>query len=199
MDLHSFLRSRRSIRRFKPDPIPDSVVKKVITTATFAPSAHNRQPWRFAILSDTAKKSHLADIMALDYRYDLEHDNLTDDEIRDRLEKSRTRIISAPLIILLCLDMSDMDVYPDKRRAEAERVMAIQSTANAGLQMLLAIHAEGLGAAWTCAPLFTPDTIRAALNLPGSWEPQGLFFVGYPAENPQPRTRKPLQEILHLI
>ena len=88
-----------------------------------------------------------------------------------------------------------MDVYPDARHAEAEKIMAIQSTANAGLQMLLAIHAEGLGAVWTCAPLFTPEVIRTALNLPISWQPQGMFFVGYPAEDPQPRARKSFQEI----
>jgi F420 biosynthesis protein FbiB-like protein len=195
MDQHDFLRSRRSIRRFRPDPIPDSVIDAIITTATFAPSAHNRQPWRFAVLTEAVRKSGLADAMALEYRRDLQNDDLPEDAIRARLEKSRTRIISSPVIILLCMDMSDMDVYPDARRAEAEKVMAIQSTANAGLQMLLAIHAEGLGAVWTCAPLFAPEVIKTALNLPISWQPQGMFFVGYPAENPQPRARKSLQEI----
>ena len=195
MDRHDFLRSRRSIRRFRPDPIPDSVIEEIITTAAFAPSAHNRQPWRFAVLTEAARKSGLADAMALEYRHDLQNDDLPDDEIQARLEKSRTRILSSPVIILLCMDMSEMDVYPDARRAEAERVMAIQSAANAGLQMLLAIHAEGLGAVWTCAPLFAPEVIKTALNLPISWQPQGMFFVGYPAENPQPRARKSLQEI----
>ncbi len=199
MDLHYFLRSRRSIRRFKPDPVPESLIKQIITTACFAPSAHHRQPWRFAVITEAASKSHLAEAMAVEYRRDLEHDNLPGDEIQARLDKSRSRIILSPVIIVLCMDMSEMDVYPDARRAEAEKVMAIQSTANAGLQLLLAVHAEGLGGVWTCAPLFTPDVIRAALALPLSWDPQGMFFVGYPAENPEPRTRKPLEQILHFI
>ena len=83
---------------------------------------------------------------------------------------------------------------PDARRAEAERMMAIQSTANAGLQMLLAVHAEGLGAVWTCAPLFTPEVVRATLDLPISWEPQGMFFVGYPAEIPDHVKENPFRK-----
>src|SRR5687768_2063471 len=50
-ELHNFLRTRRSIRRFKPDPVPASVIEEILTTATYAPSAHNRQPWRFAVLA----------------------------------------------------------------------------------------------------------------------------------------------------
>ncbi len=196
MDLHDFLRSRRSIRRFNPDPVPEAVIKKIITTATFAASAHNRQPWRFVVMTDASAKSHLAEAMSLEYRRDLEHDNLPAVEIQARIEKSRLRIISSPVVILLCMDMSEMDVYPDARRAEAEKIMAIQSTANAGMQMLLAVHAEGLGGVWTCAPLFTPEVIRTTLNLPKTWEPQGMFFIGDPAETPKPRERKSFQEIL---
>ena len=199
MDLHFFLRSRRSVRHFKPIAIPDSVIRKIVTTATFAPSAHNRQPWRFAVTSNATVKSDLADAMAVDFRRDLENDNLSEDEINARLEKSRSRIIFSPVIILLCMDMSEMDLYPDIRRAEAERIMAIQSTANAGLQMLLAVHAEGLAGVWTCAPLFTPEIVRNAFNLPKSWEPQGMFFIGYPAESPKPRARKTFEEILRFI
>jgi coenzyme F420-0:L-glutamate ligase/coenzyme F420-1:gamma-L-glutamate ligase len=196
MDLHDFLRSRRSIRRFNPGPVPEAVIKKIITTATFAASAHNRQPWRFVVMTDASAKSHLAEAMSLEYRRDLEHDNLPAVEIQARIEKSRLRIISSPVVILLCMDMSEMDVYPDARRAEAEKIMAIQSTANAGMQMLLAVHAEGLGGVWTCAPLFTPEVIRTTLNLPKTWEPQGMFFIGDPAETPKPRERKSFQEIL---
>src|ERR1041385_6062917 len=56
-DLHNFLRTRRSIRRFKPEPIPDSVIQSILTTATYAPSAHNRQPWRFCVVTDLSRKS----------------------------------------------------------------------------------------------------------------------------------------------
>ena len=116
------------------------------------------------------------------FRKDLERDQLPEAEIETLLEKSRARINSAPLVIILCMDMSEMDVYPDTRRAEAERMMAIQSTANAGLQILLAAHAEDLGAVWTCSPLFASIVVVTALNLPRTWEPQAMLLIGYPAE-----------------
>ena len=144
-NLHNFLRTRRSIRRFKPDPVPDSVIQNILTTATFAPSAHNRQPWRFVVVTDSSVKEKLADAMAVEFEHDLEQDQLPHDEIQKRITRSRERILAAPVLIILCLDMSDMDVYPDEKRSKAEYLMATQSVANAGMQLLLAAHAEGLG------------------------------------------------------
>ena len=199
MELHEFLRSRRSIRRFKPEPIPRSVLLRIITTATFAPSAHDRQPWRFAVLSEQPAKIHLANAMASEYRSDLLRDNIPETEVNSRLVKSRARFTSSPAIILLCMDTSEMDVYPDARRAEAEKIMAVQSAANAGMQLLLAVHAEGLGGVWTCGPLFIPNIVRDAFSLPNSWEPQGMFLIGYPAETPRVSERKPIGEILRFL
>jgi coenzyme F420-0:L-glutamate ligase / coenzyme F420-1:gamma-L-glutamate ligase len=195
MDLHDFLRSRRSVRRFKTYPVPESIIRNILTTATYAPSAHNRQPWRFVVVTSQDVKSNMADALAKDFRHDLDKDNIPEEEILARLQKSRSRIISSPVIVILCMDFSEMDEYPDSRRSESEKIMAVQSTANAGMQLLLAIHAEGLGCVWTCAPLFTPDTIRAVFNLPSTWEPQAMYFIGYPDETPRLRERKSIQEI----
>ncbi len=74
-------------------------------------------------------------------------------------------------------------------------MMAVQSVAAAGLQLLLAAHAEGLGGVWVCSPLFTQETIQKTLNLPETWEPQGMFFVGYAAQIPEPRERKSIESI----
>ena len=89
-----------------------------------------------------------------------------------------------------------MDTYPDTRRKKAEYLMASQSAAGAGLQLLLAAHAEGLGSVWVCSPLFAQETVQAALGLPKSWEPQAMYFLGYPEEIPQVRERKNLHEII---
>jgi coenzyme F420-0:L-glutamate ligase / coenzyme F420-1:gamma-L-glutamate ligase len=194
-NLHTFLRTRRSIRRFKPDPVPDSVIENILTTATFAPSAHNRQPWRFVIVTDSSVKAKLADAMAIEFKSDLEHDNLPHEEIQKRISRSRERILSAPVLIILNLDMSEMDAYPDDKRSKAEYLMAVQSVANAGSQLLLAAHAEGLGGVWVCSPLFAPKAIQSVLTLPGTWEPQAMFFIGYPMELPEVRERKSIQEI----
>lgn len=195
INLHNFLRTRRSVRRFKPDPVPDSVIENILTTATFAPSAHNRQQWRFVVLTELSSKEKMADAMALDFQRDLERDGLPAEKIESQIDRSKERITSTPVIILLCLDMSEMDVYADETRNNAEYMMTVQSVAAAGLQILLAAHAEGLGGVWTCWPLFTQETIQKTLNLPKPWEPQGMFFVGYPKKFPDVRDKKTLDEV----
>ncbi|MDX1377476.1 MAG: nitroreductase family protein [Anaerolineales bacterium] len=194
-DLHVFLRTRRSVRRFKADPVSDSVINDILTTATFAPSAHNRQPWRFCIVRESSVKSRLADAMAVEFKHDLEKDGLAPEKIQAQIKRSKERMTTAPVIIMLCLDMSEMDVYPDRKRKQAEFRMAMQSVANAGMQILLATHAEGLGGVWVCSPLFVQEIIQNVLNLPKSWEPQGMFYLGYPEIVPEVRERKPLDEI----
>jgi coenzyme F420-0:L-glutamate ligase/coenzyme F420-1:gamma-L-glutamate ligase len=193
--LHAFLRARQSVRRFTATKVGRDVLERILTTAAQAPSAHNRQPWRFAVVMESQSKSALGDIMAERFRRDLGADGLSADEIRSRVDRSRRRIATAPAVVLLCMDTTEMDTYPDAVRTECERTMAIQSTANAGVMTLLAAHAEGLGAVWNCAPLFAPDEVRAVLSLPGSWEPQALLLMGLPDEQPAPRPRKPLQEL----
>ena len=132
--------------------------------------------------------------MASDFQRDLEQDGLPPEKIQTQIERSKSRIVSAPVAILLCMDMTDMDTYPDDKRQYAERMMAVQSAAAAGMQLLLAAHAEGLGGVWACWPLFAQETIRKTLNLDQAWDPQGMFFLGYTDENPVVRERKSLAE-----
>ena len=140
-------------------------------------------------------KARLADAMAEDFEHDLLQDSVAPEKILGQIKRSKDRITSAPVVVLLCLDMSEMDLYPDEKRRQAERTMAVQSVAAAGLQVLLAAHAEGLGGVWVCSPLFTPETIKRTLNLSDTWEPQSMFFVGYPEVNPEPRERKNIESI----
>ena len=171
------------------------MIQDILSTATSAPSAHNRQPWRFCVVTDFSVKTDLANAMALDFERDLTRDGVPPEKIQAQLKRSRDRLTSAPVAILLCLDMSEMDSYPDEKRQYAERTMAMQSVAAAGLQLLLAAHAEGLGGVWVCSPLFAQETIQKTLNLSESWEPQAMFFIGYPNEAPEARERKSLQDI----
>lgn len=177
------------------DPVPDSLIQKILATATFAPSAHNRQPWRFVVISTQSVKEKLAEKMAIDFERDLVRDGLSPEKIQTQIKRSKDRITSAPVAILLCLDMSEMDSYPDEKRQQAERTMAVQSVAAVGLELLLAAHAEGLGGVWACWPLFAQETIQTALHISASWEPQAMFFLGYPVEIPEPRERKRVEEI----
>lgn len=133
--------------------------------------------------------------MAIDFQRDLAEDGVPDEKIHAQVRRSKERITSAPVAILLCLDMSEMDSYPDEKRSKAEYMMAVQSVAAAGLQLLLAVHAEGLGAVWACWPLFVQETIQKTLNLSETWEPQGMFFVGYTESIPELRHRKSVEKV----
>jgi coenzyme F420-0:L-glutamate ligase/coenzyme F420-1:gamma-L-glutamate ligase len=144
-------------------------------------------------------KKNLSDKMAEEFKVDLARDGLTEIEINKRLERSRDRIVNSPTVIVLCLDESEMDDYPDARRQHAESMMAIQSVAMAGLQLLLAAHAEGLGGVWTCGPLFAPDAVRTSLTLPPTWTPQALLLLGYPNEIPNEKKIKIFQDMVLFI
>jgi coenzyme F420-0:L-glutamate ligase / coenzyme F420-1:gamma-L-glutamate ligase len=89
--------------------------------------------------------------------------------------------------------MTDMDIYADEVRQRREYLMAVQSVAMAGQNLLLAAHDVGLGACWVCAPLFVPDVVRDVLELPADWEAQGFITLGYPAQVCE-QTRHPLEE-----
>jgi F420 biosynthesis protein FbiB-like protein len=146
-------------------------------------------------VTDVSAKAKLAAGMAIDFERDLRRDGVAQEKIEAQIHRSKDRIASAPVLILLCLDMSEMDSYPDDKRQHAERTMAMQSVAAAGLQLLLGAHAEGLGGVWVCSPLFAQETIQKTLDLPQTWEPQGMFFIGYPSEIPEIRERKNVENV----
>ncbi|MCQ3937768.1 MAG: hypothetical protein DPW18_12070 [Chloroflexi bacterium] len=125
--------------------------------------------------------------------------DLPPEKIVKLVNRSRERLTGAPVVILLCVDMTEMDAYPDMRRRKAEYIIATQSAANAGMQLLLAAHAEGLGGVWVCSPMFAQETVQKTLGIPESWEPQAIFLLGYPDETPSLRERKPLEEVVKLI
>jgi F420 biosynthesis protein FbiB-like protein len=185
--------TRRSIRRYQPTPVPPDVVDALLQTAVWAPSAHNRQPWRFVVLTSAASKTRLATAMGQQLRHDLQADGAPQAAIARDTHRSYERITQAPLLIVLCLSLADMDSYPDERRQQNEYLMAVQSTAMAGQNLLLAAHAHGLGGCWMCAPLFCPDVVRTVLALPDDWQPQALLTLGYPAESKE-KTRRPLAD-----
>ena len=192
-ELHTFLRTRRSIRRFKPDPVPESVIEEILTTATFAPSAHNRQPWRFVVVTVSSVKGRLGKAVTDKMRVDMKTQGASETEIEKRVATSFRRMDEAPVVIVLCRDKDDVRVDTPE-----ETAMGVQSTAAAGLQLLLAVHAEGLGSNWICWPLYAQEETRAVLNLPQTWEPQAFYFLGYPDEVSELKDRKPLKEITNV-
>lgn len=193
--LLEFLRARRSVRRFRPQPVPAATIERLLEAACLAPSAHNRQPWRFAVVNSPEIREELADAMAARLRHDRAADGASAESIEADVARSRARLTKAPCAIVVCLTMQDMDTYRDTRRARAELRMAIQSVAMAGENLLLAAAAEGLGAVWLCAPLFAPEGAAMALDLPPDWEPQGMILLGEAAETPEAKPRRSLREV----
>jgi len=186
---------RRSIRRYRPEPVPRELIQRLLTAAIWAPSAHNRQPWRFAVVTEPNRKEQLARAMAGRWQEDMEQEGIPAEEIQARLQRSRQRLIEPSVLVVGCLSMIDMDDFGDPRLAEAERTMAIQSVALALGNLMLAAHHEGLGSCWVCAPLFAQDEVRVALELPADWEPQAIITLGWPDEK-RTSTRKPLEEVV---
>jgi F420 biosynthesis protein FbiB-like protein len=191
--------SRRSIRRYTAREVPQALLDALLAIAVTAPSAHNRQPWRFAVLHDLAAKARLADAMGERLRADRTADGDAPEAIAADVARSRARIVGAPVVVVVCTSLEQMDAYPDPERAAAERLMAVQSTAMAVQNLLLAAHAAGLGACWMCAPLFCPDAVGHALALPGDWEPQALVTLGYPADAGKPFSRRPINEVMRVV
>lgn len=190
--IEDVIRTRRAIRRYEKRPVPHDLVAHLLQTAVWAPSAHNRQPWRFGVLTEWDDKARLANAMGAKLRADRSADGDDPADIERDVARSYARICGAPVIVLICLSMADMDHYPDSHRAAAERTMAVQSVAMAAQNLWLAAHAHGLGACWLCAPLFVPDLVRRTLGLPDDWEPQGMLTLGYPAQT-KSKEREPWQ------
>lgn len=194
--LRSAMAARRSIRSYASEAVPVHVVDRLLQAATLAPSAHNRQPWRFVVLRAPETRAKLARAMGERLAEDRARDGDDAGAIARDVARSFARIAGAPIAILVCLSLAEMDAYPDAPRARAEFLMAVQSTAMAAQNLLLAAHAEGFAACWMCAPLFCGDVVAAALALPEGWQPQALITLGRAAAAGKERGRKPLGEIV---
>ncbi len=196
IQLLDLIQARRSVRRYAAWPVSPALIERLLTAAAWAPSAHNRQPWRFAVIQSDSIKTELATAMGDRLRADRLADGDSAQAVQADAARSRARLTSSPVVIAVCLSMAEMDRYRDTRRKKAEYLMAAQSAAMAAQNLLLAAHAEGLGACWMCAPLFCPNVVQAALDLPADWEPQALITLGYPADGGKAARRKPVESVV---
>lgn len=193
------LLGRRSVRRYSDRQVSDQLLDKLLRAATYAPSAHNRQPWRFAVLKNTGVRSRLAQAMGDRLRHDRLNDGDSPEIVEADVTRSIRRITNAPVCIVACMTMEDMDRYADPARASAEHQMAAQGTAMAIQNLLLAAYAVGLGSSIMCAPLFCPDTVRECLALSTHWEPQALITLGWPDAPGKPFQRRALSDVVRVI
>src|SRR5262245_11114335 len=100
--IFGLIAQRRSIRRFLPQPIEAPLLDKILGAAHWAPSAHNRQPWRFVVVQDERNKRLLAEGMAARLTRDLRASGVSEEAIAADTGRSKARLIGAPVLVVMC-------------------------------------------------------------------------------------------------
>jgi len=197
-NLEQILRNRRSYKvQFKEKKVDESLIEKCIDLARWAPSAHNGQFWRYVIIEKGIIREKLIEKMNNKLERDLIKDGKSKEFIEKKKNKTKDRFYKAPILILLCLDKKDLEIYPDLERNQNEFVLGVQSISCSATYLLLAFELEKLAACWYCAPLFAKEVVRDALKLPESYIPMAFFTVGYPNKTLNAPARKNLSEIVY--
>lgn len=168
MDVETAIRGRRSVRSFKSKELPKGFVEKLIELGNLAPSAGNLQARDFIIVRDQKIKAQLA-AAALNQEF----------------------ISQAPVSIVVIANKERIGHYGHR----GQSLYIIQDSAASIQNMLLAIHAEGLGAVWVGA--FNEEMASKSLGLPEHARPVAIIPIGYPDESPSSRGRIPIKDLIH--
>ncbi len=175
MDVREAVLTRRSIRRFRQQPVEDEKIQIILDSGRRAPTGHNTQPGRFIVIDDL-------------------------DQIRKVGEACNNQpfVTRAPLLIVLLGDLAcrNKDAVADSEILDPvfadQREKIIRDTAIVGDHMALQAHALGLGVCWVGD--FEQLPMRAVLSSPASHYILAIFAMGYPDEDPAPRPRKALDD-----
>lgn len=168
---------RRSVRRFRPDPVPDELVNLILESATCAPTGGNMQPWEFLVVTDPALKQALVNETYAGYY--------------SGPGNPQRWIGTAPvLIIILCNFKRTLARY-----GQDAYQWAPLDVAAATENMILTAVANGLGSCWIGG--FREPEVRKLLKLPDLVKPIGYLPIGWPSEEPLPKPRLPMRLITH--
>ena len=188
MELLEAINSRRSIRKYSPDPVEDEKIVKILEAGRWAPSWANTQCWRFVVVRDVKIKSAISDSLA---KIKLP------DKVLDNPAAGAVKI--APVIIVVCAG-TGRSGYGHSPAGAAEPVTDkgdwfMFDTALAVQNMVLAAHALGLGTVIIGA--FDAEKVEKALNVPEGYRVVTLFPVGVPAQEGKAPPRKELAELVY--
>jgi nitroreductase len=208
MDYDSLLelvKTRRSIRRIKPDPVPDDYIDKIIEVARWAPSGFNSQPWDFIIVKDQDLKSKLAQLVT-QYRATY---GPTLEAIREPWMKAAKPVKSsgqldwttAPVFIILCGDTRAKIGLPMTVRSDYLKCESIfdSSLANAFLYMHLAATTLGLASIWV-SPVKSTQLhllVKHIIGIPDFMEIYDMMALAFPATKPRPKLLREKKSIIH--
>jgi nicotinate-nucleotide--dimethylbenzimidazole phosphoribosyltransferase len=176
--LHTLLGARRDVRRFRPEPVPDDVLGRVLSAAHLAPSVGHSQPWRFIVIRSPATRERAA--LIADRERLLQAAQFAPESARRLLDLQLEGIREAPLGVVVCCD----------RRTTASGVLGRATFPDADLwscacaieNLWLAARAEGVGVGWVT--LFPPSELARLVHLPDGVETLGWLCLGWPDERP---------------
>jgi nitroreductase len=212
-EMAELIRGRRSIRSWLKKPVNEDMLLQAIELATWAPNGGNQQNWLFYVILNKNVINSIADAVQARANYFASlpeasqiGENLT------RMLKRSDFFRNAPSIIAVATSpyKSPLDqILADRKKTDPKvqemsrwRSVAntrIQSVSSAIAYLLLVLHQMGLGAVWMTGPMQAKGDIEKIVNVPEGMDLVALIPVGYPAENPAPRERKPVKDVTHVI
>jgi len=203
-NLLGLVKDRRSIRVFKPDPIPDEYVDKIIEAARWAPSGFNLQPWEFVVVKNQELKGRIVQLIS---EYTAQGARM--EATRESWQGARWRetpgglmdYTNAPVFIILFGDTRTQVGLPMAVRFERQRGQLLfnSSLANAFLYMHLAAMTLGLASQWVTAITapFVHCLLKDLLGIPGELEVYDMMAVGYPATKPKTKLMRDKDKMVH--
>ena len=196
----------RSIRRIKPDPVPEDMLNRVLEAALWAPSGGNRQPWRMVVVRDTELKRALGGIYAREWAVYVDFNM---NNVRDADESVRSRVAAGlavgtrlaenlhevPVVVLFVHDPSMLYVTDDNLGRTP--VVGGASLYPAVQNLLLAARAEGLGGVLTTLISRSEPAVQELRGIPRNWGVHAMVPLGWPQGAHGPLTRQPLSRMVH--
>jgi nitroreductase len=208
VELFEAMRTCRTVRRLRPDPVPEELLHRVLTAATWAPSGGNRQPWRFLVVRDAELKRRLQGLyqplwqsfsaayaarmlaLAPESRGRIERMLRAADHLADHLHE-------APVIVIVCVHLPDLAITD--AGLDRPPVVGGASIYPAVQNLLLACRGVGLGAALTTLLCQKEPEVQALLGIPKKWATCAHLALGYPeGKGHGPLARKPASAIAYL-
>lgn len=175
--VHRVIAERRDIRRFRPDPVPDEVLERVLAAAHRAPSVGLMQPWRMIVIRGVEPRLAIRQVAQ---RERLRQADRFDERARHFLDQKIEGIVEAPLGLCVCCDHGEPGEEVLGRATIPDT--DLYSTACAIQNLWLAARAEGLGIGWVSFYRF--DDLRTILGIPRRVDPIAYLCIGWPDERP---------------